>query len=132
MKKLLLIILLLPTLSFADEVAFQCKMKWEVGTGIYQDTRLINTDWVEELYKYDKKENKLVKDSIKYSCVTDDDKLMCDQVWKENDSLVTDYIHIHRKTLALSSGRVVSQIKTQIPTDTFLYEGKCQIVENQF
>lgn len=132
MKKLIFFFLILPSFVFADEIAFQCKMKWVVGTGIYEDTRLINTDWTEELYKYDKRKNVLTDLSKTYSCITDDDKLMCDKIWNEKNTHSVEYVHIHRKTLDFDMGRVVRAINNETPTDSFLYEGECQIVENQF
>jgi hypothetical protein len=140
MKKLLLLILLIPNLVMAEGMVFECRIQWD--TKFHLDSGkppgalvLFNTDPFDESYQYyiDQELLKKTSDGTMFVCEKNNWVLKCEGVILESENTFTETIEIGRKDLNYRFKRVSTTHKTGITSTDLKYYGKCKVLdENQF
>ena len=126
MKKLFLLLFLIPNLVMGEPIAFVCDIKWDYGTGAYADTKFINTDEFREVYILE--DDVLKKDGHKYLCTKDDAFLNCIANYEDETTFYPQTISIDRISLSLKFKRdIFLKPSMERTNDFFQYKGRCRI-----
>ena len=140
MKKLLLLLLIIPNLVIAKGFVFDCTVQYDKDFHIIsgkpkKDLKFTNTDPFNDVYQYDPDKEELfdTKGGYSYFCEKNNWVLKCTKYIEDNTFVSKQTIEIGRKDLNFLLVRDSKHKETRKETRDFKYTGKCKVIEeNQF
>ena len=140
MKKLLLLLFLIPNLAMAEGMVFDCRIQYDTNfhtlSGKSADElKFIKTEPYNESLQY-YPNTEIIKETsngMMYACEKNNWVLKCSNIFEDNIYSSRQTIEIGRKDLNYRMYRDSTEKKTGVTSTDFKYYGKCKVIEeNQF